>query len=207
MEEPVYTEERHGLRIEIVPDFDPQQPIEDDDDNVALVAFHRDFWIERKGFEKEICAEMYVDPKHSLRKLYHVFAIEAYIHGGVAIALSSEGNFPDRRWDVSNPVGFIFIAKKEWRTHAKAEKYARGLIESYNDYLSGNVYGFIVDPDGVNESVWGYYGDYDSPGGALAEARSTADYIFDEARKKHLQRLKAYILNHVPLERRQPMTV
>jgi len=84
--------------------------------------------------------------------------------------------FPDRRWDVSL-LGAVFVAKSEWKTRAKAEEAARGFVSSWNDYLSGNVYGFTVETmDGEYlDSCWGFYGDYDKDGGALHEARSVAD--------------------------------
>jgi hypothetical protein len=107
-------------------------------------------------------------------KKYHVFGLEAYIHSGVALALSREGNFPNRRWDVSQ-LGIVFVARAEWPSRGKAEEAARGLIESWNDCLSGNVYGYVIEgPDEEHlESCWGFSGDYEKY--ALEEARSVVD--------------------------------
>jgi len=106
---------------------------------------------------------------------YHIFGLEAYIHSGVVLALSREGGFPDRQWDVSQ-LGLVFAAKKEWRMRKSAEKAARGLVSTWNDYLSGNVYGYVVEPGG--DSCWGHYGDYDAPGGALEAGREAAEYEY-----------------------------
>ena len=68
------------------------------------------------------------------------------------------GNYPDRQWDVSQ-LGFVFVSKKEWRLSAKARLAAESLLKEWNQYLSGDVYGYIVDDDGLNEdSCWGFYG-------------------------------------------------
>ena len=83
---------------------------------------------------------------------YHIFGLEAYIHSGVVLALSQEGNFCDRRWDVSQ-LGFVFVAKSEWRIRKSAKKAARGLIEYWNAYLGGNVYGFVVKDKETGENL------------------------------------------------------
>ena len=49
-------------------------------------------------------------------------------------------------------------------------------MDAWNDYLTGNVYGYDITKDGVHiTSVWGCYGDYAADGGALAEARQAVD--------------------------------
>lgn len=198
----VETVEYRGYKIEIHQDTDPQPPYDVEDENVVLVTFHRDLWLEHEGFDKETCRDMYNDRKHPLRKQYHVFPVEAYIHGGAALALSGEGNFPDRQWDVSNPVGFLFLAKSEWKRKDKAEKFARATIEEWNQYLSGEVYGYVViDPEGEDgDSVWGYYGDWEKY--CLQEAKSAVDYAVEQKRKERQEQLKAYIRAHVPIEYR-----
>lgn len=108
-------------------------------------------------------------------KKYHVFGLEAYIHSGVCLALSHEGNFPDRQWDVSQ-LGCVFVARTETKYRSKARTMAKGLIETWNDYLSGNVYGYVIEDAQGNtiDSCWGYYGDYDK--NALIEARSIVEH-------------------------------
>ncbi|HRZ15236.1 MAG TPA: hypothetical protein P5110_07000 [Candidatus Omnitrophota bacterium] len=96
-------------------------------------------------------------------KKYRIFGLEAYIHGGVVLALSHEGNFPDRRWDVSQ-LGLVFVSKEEWKTRKKARKAAQGLIETWNQYLSGDVYTIVredydKEKNQINyDCVGGYYG-------------------------------------------------
>lgn len=119
-------------------------------------------------------------------KAFHVFGLEAYIHSGVCLALSNEGNFVDRQWDVSQ-LGAVLVKKTEARTKAKARKIALGLIEGWNDCLSGNVYGFRIEDSEGNEldSCWGFIGDYDAKGGVLDEARSRVDSLTNNGTTDH----------------------
>lgn len=164
-----------GVTIEIHQDTDAQSPSEWGDTDLFLVANHRQCYIPEPG-EKRITndAQELVD---RWKDTHWIFPLEAYIHSGVVLALSREGNFPDRQWDVSR-LGFVFCAKKEWRFRKSARKAALSLINEWNEYLSGDVWGYVVDPDGLNEeSCWGFYGfDY-----CVGEAKSVAEYV---AKKK-----------------------
>ena len=127
-------------------------------------------------------------------KKFHVFGLEAYIHSGVVLALSREGNFPDRQWDVSQ-LGLVFVAKTEARTRAKARKIALGLIETWNDYLAGRVYGFEIENNQGEaiDSCWGFYGDYDEQGGALYEAKAIIDRMTNNGQTdEHGQQLMGF---------------
>jgi len=161
-----------GITIEIHHDDDAQSPSEWGDKGLFLVANHRDCYIPEPG-EKRITndARELVD---SWKDTHWIFPLEAYIHSGVVLALSGEGNFPDRQWDVSQ-LGFVFAAKKEWRFRKSARKAALSLVKEWNLYLSGDVWGFVVDPDGENDSCWGFYGfDY-----CVEEAKSIAEHVIE----------------------------
>lgn len=103
-------------------------------------------------------------------KKYHIFGLEAYIHSGVVLSLSQEGNFPDRQWDVSQ-LGLVFASKEEFKTRTKARKAVLVLIETWNDYLSGDVYGYLIENTSGEESggCWGFYG-YDHEKSGLIES-------------------------------------
>lgn len=222
--EDIYTEKVHGCTIRIVQDesYD-YSPDEDGNEDLFLVAFHRDFDVRRKGFEEYVAALAFADRdkytedeldewqkerNKQVTKEYHVFGLEAYIHSGVVLALSQEGNFPDRRWDVSQ-LGAVFVKKEHWKTKAQARKAALSLIEEWNDVMSGNVYGYIVEDSQGNDvdSCWRFIGDYDSEGGCLAEAREAAKYHEDKRKKEQAAKLKAYVRNNVPLEKRVAFSV
>lgn len=222
MIEPLHTERYKNCTIKIYPDEDAQSPDEWEDDNIFLVAYHRNFTVKRdeivtedqvkmilSGEYKEKEAEEYEKKeacKDIMRK-YHIFGLEAYIHSGVVLALVREGNFPDRQWDVSY-LGAVLVAKTEWKTKDKARKAALSLIETWNDYLSGNVYGYQAEGSNGEEigGCSGFYGDYEKSG-MLQEAKSLIDYFVESEIKKHEKKLKAQILHSVPLEQRKGLLI
>lgn len=187
-----YTEEVHGYTIAIHRDEDASSPQENDDTGLFLVGYHRDFSVDSDIVTKDDCIVLFSNPKErdaeerarvkEIEKQYHVLGLEAYIHSGVCLALSNEGGFPDRQWDVSQ-LGAVFISKKEARTAKRAREMALGLIEEWNNYLSGNVYGFTITKknpcktcghveEDIVESCWGFYGDI-KESGILEEARAS----------------------------------
>jgi hypothetical protein len=159
----------------LVQDDNPESPDEWENRDLFLVGYHREFTVERdKIINKEQCCLLCQDTKdleehekewvRDFRKKYHVFGLEAYIHGGVALALSHEGDFLDRQWDVSQ-LGFVFAAKEFWKRGDSARKAALSLIEEWNQYLSGDVYGVVLEKYDKNknqighDSCWGFYGE------------------------------------------------
>lgn len=113
--------------------------------------------------------------------------IRVYEHSG--IALSTSGGYPfNDRWD-SYLAGFIYVTKKtifkncggitEENWKERADKYIEGEMETYNQYLQDEVYGYILTKkeaqqercphcgEIINEyeeeievdSCWGFYGD------------------------------------------------
>lgn len=200
-----------GFDINIYQDIHFQDsPDEWGDESVFLVGFHRDFDVRREGFESGVCAyllggdnydESDIERAKEVKKEYHCFGLEAYIHSGVHLSLSYEGNYPDRRWDVSQ-LGVVFIKREKGLTRKKAEKRARDLISCWNDCLSGNVYGFVAEKDGESfDSCWGFIGDYED-NGMVEDAKQSIDYTIEIETKKQLRKLRSYILNEVPLEKR-----
>jgi len=103
-----------------------------------------------------------------------VFIVRAYIHSGVSLALEGSldhARMPDQQWDVSR-CGVVLIDKLKWHgdlppgAEAPVEdaKYWRDIAEAHikewNQYLSGEVYGYAVKDGESNEvdSCWGFYG-------------------------------------------------
>ena len=196
--------EYKGYKINIYQDENYDDLEDWGDESLFLVGYHRDFTVDRSRRNKEGRSEGGIsqelaqciarggkyedgsrnDEAAEYVNKYHVFGLEAYIHSGVCLALSNEGQFPDRQWDVSQ-LGLVFVSKKEWRIRKKARKAALGLIKEWNDYLSGNVYGYMIEDKEGNESggCWGYYGDYDDKSNDLiSSAKSEIDYQVKEDR-------------------------
>jgi hypothetical protein len=69
----------------------------------------------------------------------------------------------------------VFVAKGEMRARRSAKKAARSLISEWNQYLAGDIYGYVVEDGEGNhlDSCWGHYGlDH-----AVSEGRAAAEYL------------------------------
>jgi hypothetical protein len=91
-----------------------------------------------------------------------------YDHSGITI---STGSF-SCQWD-SGQVGFIFVSKhkvqKEGIDETKVEDYLNGEVETYDQYIRGDVFGYKVykvstcdlghEHEEELDSCWGFYGD------------------------------------------------
>ena len=138
-----------------------------------------------------------------------VMALHCYEHGGITISLNSfYGRVPGGHyeWD-SGQAGFVIIRRKKMLEEfggktftAKLKKRAREIaeaeVETFDAYLRGEIYGYIIGDDG--DSCWGFYSIED----AIEEAKSTIDYIVKRERKSHFEQLKTWIRNRVPFQYR-----
>lgn len=172
--ETVETFEHKGLNIFIHPDFDPESPR--DFCNVGTMAcWHRRYNLgDKHDFREPSDFQDYIADKSAT-----VLPLYLYDHSG--LAMNTDGfHCP---WD-SGQVGWIYVLDSDarglfgWKRisakrRAELLNYLRSEVGSYNDYLSGNVYGYRVeDKDGVElDSCWGLYG----LNWARREAKSYAD--------------------------------
>lgn len=177
-----------GRKIKIEQDQDVESPDSWGDDSLFIVANHNQFFVQEPGEKsRRIDFDELVE---RYRKTHWIFPLHAYIHSGVALSLTRDQYPFNDRWD-SGQVGFVFASKKEWRLSKSAFKCAEGHVETWNQYLSGDVYGYIVGDD----SCWGFYG-YDY---CLQEAKSIVDYQIKAELSAKLKRLKEFIKNKVDL--------
>lgn len=114
-------------------------------------------------------------------------AIQLYDHSGLTVSTSNAYPYNDR-WD-SGTVGFIYVTKKklfeecigmvEETWEEQADRYIEGEMETYDQYLRGDVYGYTLtkkvmkqekcphcgevireyEVDEEDDSCWGFYGD------------------------------------------------
>ena len=87
----------------------------------------------------------------------------------------------------------------------KIYEVIQGEVNTYNQYLSGDVYGYkVFDKDGEElDSCWGYYGmEY-----VVEEAKSVVDYEVKKSIKEHIQKLKKWIKNNVPYNYRTSLSI
>ena len=129
-------------RLNVIPDTDPQPPTDYGDDKAAFVhGRHRDF---------------HVGPEMDKAEGMHQYPLYAYIHSGVHLSLGD----PQDMWD-SGQVGYVCITKDE-SDIPKPEEYAQGMVKEWNQYLSGDCWGFEiehVETGDIVDSCWGFFGE------------------------------------------------
>lgn len=95
-----------------------------------------------------------------------ILPLYLYDHSGVTISTSPFSN----RWD-SGQVGFILVSKETAlaefggkivtaKLKQKLEKILEGEVETYAQFLEGDVYGFCIEDEDGNhiDSCYGFYG-------------------------------------------------
>lgn len=155
-----------GFTIEIHHDLDPLEPVKEHDSFGKWALFHKRYNLPNTD---NIDLEDAMDIKAS--KDYVSLTIFGYNHSGLSISASREYPY-NCPWD-SGVLGIIYVSKedicKEFnvkRVTAKTLKKVFRLlyaeVSTYSDYLTGNVYGFVIkkgEDDECVDSCWGYYGD------------------------------------------------
>jgi hypothetical protein len=123
-------------------------------------------WAEMETF---ICKEL---------KAAVILPVYMYDHSGITINTTGF-SCP---WD-SGQIGFIYATKKNildnWggkiltpKLREKAMNLLKGEVETYDQYLRGDIYGYVVEKDGKQvDSSWGFY-DEDE---AMMEAKGVVD--------------------------------
>lgn len=175
------------VTINIIQDDCVENPFKACDCEPDIIGWHRNYDFNTR---KE---DNHKDPKEFLAEAkennYLVLPLYMYEHSGIAFSTSRNG-YPFNCPFDSDMFGFIFLTREkiaEWH----GEKYAKRItkkrketllkqlensVNLLNDYVSGDVYGYVIeDTEGeVLDSCYGYYGDYVE--NALKEARSCAEW-------------------------------
>lgn len=208
--------EYKGYTIKIEQDDDPPNPREWD--NIGKMAcFHGRYSL---GDKHDHTFEMFDGwdefETHLIKEHDAVIILPLYLydHSGIRIKVGSfNGLLPQGHAEFdSGMVGFIYAdketIKKEYgkltkANKAKAEKYIRCEVETYDKYIRGDFVGFIVEKDGEQiDSCWGF----DDEAYAMSEAKGIVDWHVKEARKKKQAKTRAFVINHVPLYNRIAVT-
>jgi hypothetical protein len=170
-----------------------------------------------------------------LKRHYVILELYLYDHSGITMSCSPF-SCP---WD-SGQVGFIYCdlktALKEWGTPGQEAKgwkgeasytlapdgskrtlreaatlYLQGEVETYDQYLTGQVYGYVVtDREGNDiDSCWGFFDSEvfrgDERSYTIATAREAIDAHINHEIEKHQKQVKTWIRNKVPMQHRQPL--
>jgi len=192
-------EEYRGYKIKIYQDIDPGSPR--DWDNLGTMAcFHRRYDL---GDSHDF------GDAHDLIEFVEqddVVALPLFLidHSGISMNTGGFRHCDPQGWDWGQ-VGFIYVEKDTLRkeygkqriskaVEQKAIKLLEGEVETYDKYLTGQVYGYVIeDADGEHvDSCWGFY---DSPHYMLDhECKPIIDRVIEaENTQKHFPKVEVFI--------------
>lgn len=173
--------EQGNLRIAIYQDDYPENPRENRDCLGTMVCFHNRYNLgDKHDFDAEGLLQFLKDEKPIFLWLY------LYDHSGITMS-ADRGRYPFcDMWDTSR-VGVIYITKEKIRQEyswkyltgkriAKILDYLRAEVEEYDNYLTGNCYGYITrctNCEAELDSCWGFYGDDWDKNGLLDYAQGS----------------------------------
>jgi len=171
-----------GKSVKVFYDEDPINPRKEYDNITEIAHWHRryDFG---KQVDRGITSEEMVElAKEAGDPILAILPLYLYDHSGITISV---GAFTCG-WD-SGQVGWVYITQSKsdmmgchgWTTD-QYENAIRSDVKTYDDYLTGQVFGYVVEGrDGETlESVWGFVGDLEY---CLSEGKTTAEECEDPA--------------------------
>ncbi|ADH65334.1 conserved hypothetical protein (plasmid) [Allomeiothermus silvanus DSM 9946] len=162
------------VSIEIVRDSDTECPF--DPHAERLVVFHRRY----RG------THSFASPEEARRwakeEGWKVFPVYAYIHSGVVLRASEEGNPFSDPWD-SGFFGLLLLSRKEWGRKITLQQ-ANALLDTYTQWANGDCWGYVVRVGNREDSCWGFIGE-----DAVKEAaQEAARRLLEEALEEELER-------------------
>lgn len=192
-----------GLTIRIKPDVDPPNPRTEFDCFGHMICFHRRYSLgDKHDLEHDDFTSWEDLRQHLVKSSGAVVILPLYLldHSGITMRTSS---FNDP-WD-SGLVGWYYATRAEILENycakrltkaliAKATSLIEGEVKEYDMYLTGDVWGYIIeDEDGKRlDSCWGFFGREDCEAEAKSAAEAEARHIeSEEAKARNFEALKA----------------
>ncbi len=189
--------EYKGYNILIEQDCDVENPYKDYDQLSDIVGWTRGYDLDSCDQAKEYDSPKAIEEAYKRGELAFYQPLFAYIHGGIIVRMA-KGNPYSCQWD-SGLAGMVYVtmekAKEEFPTLSgrtlwlACEKVAKGEVEVFDQYLTGDVWGYWVwKADGSEdkldgESCWRFYG-YDY---CLESAKQEVDSLIEAKAKREQQ--------------------
>lgn len=182
-------------KIEIIPDDSPFDP-RGDDNLGTMVCFHGNYNLGDKHEYRHQDYSGWEEMKRAIIRNENAGVIlPLYLYDHSGITMNTTGfHCP---WD-SGQVGFVFISKEKMREEYSYKRVSQKLIKrvteylvnevaTYDQYLTGDVYGFRITDTETEEEVdscWGYYGDSDY---CMEEAESVVNHMMKSDKHGQLE--------------------
>lgn len=190
---PEFTKRMGKFRLDVFHDDEPASSPRENSNIGKMIFFHRDGYGDSHNLSVEDCKAL------TKRKDVVFLNVYAYIHGGIAISTSRTGQFAD--YFDSGQLGIIYMTAETYRkefgkkllNRKKALARLQSEVDEYNDYLTGNVWGYVVtdtETDDELDSCWGFIGDL-----KYAQEAGEGDLVANFEREKKETKTVAEIMH------------
>lgn len=116
-----------------------------------------------------------------------IVILPLYLYDHSGITMNTTGF--SCQWD-SGQVGFIFVTAESCENIGldpeapeELRKQLIGEVKTYDDFISGNVYGYLIEHELLDDSCTGFFGYDHEKSGLLDEARANIDAALSSADK------------------------
>lgn len=178
-----HKEEHAGKVVKVYFDPDPTHPRKDWDNGTIMIHWHPRYDLGDKRVERCTADEVREEYQDRGDPVLAILPLYLYDHSGLSV---STGAFTCM-WD-SGQVGWVIITQsksdemgfpKEYTTEMY-EDVIKAEVKTYDDYLTGQVFGYVVEGREGDEleACWGYVGDQE---GCLSDGKRVAEDVTDPA--------------------------
>jgi len=203
MRDAIKTFMHNGLTVKIHHDTDPVNPIKDYDVLSTLLCWHRRYDLGHERIEQMTAKEVIRRYRNVGEKVLAILPLYLYDHSGITMnttGFSCGWDSGQVGWAVvtrtsAEAMGCVGVHHNHVRnadgTHtavedgtwdkARLEEGIRQDVESYDHYLTGECYGYVIEGRDGDElaSCWGFLGDMES--NCVEEAKSATIGLEDPA--------------------------
>lgn len=196
--EAIETKEIGNYRIKIFQDNDPESPREWSNLG-TMICFHGRYNLGDKHDYDSDDYSGWNEMEKVITKnedVLHILPLYLYDHSGITISTCPFSC----RWD-SGQIGYIYVSKKKVREEYgvkrinkqlsdKVLEVLEGEVKTYDQYLTGDIYGFKVflvekcdlghEHEREMDSCWGFYGQEE----CMKEAEGVVGYNIEEEEKE-----------------------
>ena len=179
--------------VKVYQDESPYSPREDDNLG-TMICFHKRYDLGDKHNYKSSDYSSWNEQRKELQKEKPCVILPLYLYDHSGITMNTTGF--SCGWD-SGQVGWIFVTKEQVRKEynvkyitqkirEKVKKVLEAEVKVYDQYLTGDVYGYVVskvtecelgcEHEEEVSSCWGYYGEEE----CMEEGKSVMKYYIEK---------------------------
>jgi len=176
--------------VKVYFDPEPLNPRKEWDNGTIIVHWHPRYDLGDKRIERCTSEELEVQCAEEGDMILAILPLYLYDHSGLSV---STGAF-SCMWD-SGQVGWVYITQSKsdemgfgGYTSEQLENVIRSDVKSYDDYLTGQVFGYeVIGKDGDHlDSCWGYVGCAKE---CMEDAKAAAEHAEDPAVEREVSEL------------------